>query len=198
MTASLQEGTFELWETKFNREVLKQQQTVAEWINKACEFFGKEKPIELLISFPPVPQITLPQPPPTVQKSRDSEVAPVALATGLGWLLGGPVGAAVVGGASYILNKTTGKEKPIESSEDYLNEVKQICNEAAKKYLIQFSTETFSMLQHYKEIAEKIIKFQDSKEPLNVNAQQHQLELVNNLLENLQEQIKQLQLTVDS
>jgi GTPase SAR1 family protein len=199
MAAALQEGTFDLWETKFDREVLKQQQAVAEWINKACEFFGKSKPIELLITFPPVPQITLPPPPTPVQKSpksSDSDVAPVAVATGLGWLLGGPVGAAVVGGASYILNKKTGSEKPFASSEAYLNEVQQICNEAAKKYLTSFSTDTFSMLQHYKEIAEKVINFQDSKEPLNAKAHQYQLELANNLLENLQAEIKQL--TVDS
>lgn len=193
MAASLQEGTFDLWETKFNQDVLKQQQTVAEWINKACDFFGKSKPIELLISFPPVPQITLPPPPTPVQKSSDSsDVAPVAIATGLGWLLGGPVGAAVVGGASYILNKKTGYERPIESSESYFNEVKQICNEAAKKYLTSFSTDTFSMLQHYKEIAEKVIDFQDSQEPLNANVQQYQLGLVNNLWDNLQAEIKQL------
>ncbi|MGL5065281.1 MAG: dynamin family protein, partial [Microcoleus sp.] len=141
-------------------------------------------------------QITLPPPPPTpVKKSSDSEVAPVAVATGLGWLLGGPVGAAVVGGASYILNKTTGYEKPIESSEAYLHEVKQICNDAAKNYLTRFSTETFSMLQHYKEIADKVIDFQDSKEPLDTNMQQYRLELVNNLLENLQEELKMIKIS---
>lgn len=193
MAASLREGTFDAWETKFNQEVLKQQQTVAEWINKACDFFGKEQPIELLISFPPVPQITLPPPPPTpVQKSSDSEVAPVAIATGLGWLFGGPVGAAVVGGASYILNKTTGYEKPPESSEAYLSQVTEICNDAAKNYLSHFSTETFSMLQHYKEIAGRIISFQDSKEPLNINVQQYQLQLVNNLVESLEAELERI------
>lgn len=106
MALSLQEGSFDAWKLKFQREALHQQQTIAEWVNKACEFFDKEQPIALLISFPPSPQVTLPEPPPPpAQKSIEGEVAPVAIATGLGWLLGGPVGAAVVGGASYILNK---------------------------------------------------------------------------------------------
>ncbi|MEG4046458.1 dynamin family protein [Microcoleus sp. Pol17_C1] len=187
MALSLQEGSFDAWKLKFQREVLHQQQTIAEWVNKACEFFEKEQPIALLISFPPAPQVTLPEPPPPpAQKSIDSEVTPVAIATGLGWLLGGPVGAAVVGGASYILNKRTGNEKPPESSEAYLNQVTEICNEAAKNYLARFSTDTFSMLQHYKEIAGKVICFQDSKEPLQTNIQQYQIQLINNLLENIE------------
>ena len=192
MAASLQEGRFDAWETKFKQDILKQQQAIAEWINKACEFFGKSQPIALLIAFPPAPQITLPPPPTAVQKSRDGEVAPVAIATGLGWLLGGPVGAAVVGGASYILNKKTGSEKPPESSAAYLNQVSEICNDAAKNYLARFSTETFSMLQHYKEIAEKVICFEDSQEPLNMNVQQYQLEFVNNLVENLEAELERI------
>ncbi|MEG5083563.1 dynamin family protein [Microcoleus sp. AT8-B4] len=193
MALSLQEGSFDAWKLKFEREVLKQQQTIAEWVNKACEFFDKEQPIALLISFPPSPQVSLPEPPPPpAQKSIDSEVTPVAIATGLGWLLGGPVGAAVVGGASYILNKRTGYEKPPESPEAYLNQVTEICSEAAKNYLARFSTDTFSMLQHYKEIAGKVICFQDSKEPLNMNVQQYQLQLVNNLIENLEAQLERI------
>ncbi|AFZ06557.1 Dynamin family protein [Oscillatoria nigro-viridis PCC 7112] len=193
MALSLQEGSFDAWKLKFQREVLHQQQTIAEWVNKACEFFEKEQPIALLISFPPSPQVTLPEPPPPPpQKSIDSEVAPVAIATGLGWLLGGPVGAAVVGGASYILNKRTGNEKPPESSEAYLNQVTEICSEAAKNYLARFSTDTFSMLQHYKEIAGKVICFQDSKEPLNMNVQQYQLQLINNLIENLEAELDRI------
>ncbi|MBD1815517.1 dynamin family protein [Microcoleus vaginatus DQ-U2] len=187
MALSLQEGSFDAWKLKFQREALHQQQNIAEWVNKACEFFEKEQPIALLISFPPSPQVSLPEPPPPpAQKSIDSEVAPVAIATGLGWLLGGPVGAAVVGGASYILNKRTGNEKPPESSEAYLNQVTEICSEAAKNYLARFSTDTFSMLQHYKEIAGKVICFQDSKEPLQTNIQQYQIQLINNLLENIE------------
>ncbi|MEG4009616.1 dynamin family protein [Microcoleus sp. Pol11C1] len=187
MALSLQEGSFDAWKLKFQREVLHHQKTIAEWVNKACEFFEKEQPIALLISFPPAPQVTLPEPPPPpAQKSIEGEVAPVAIATGLGWLLGGPVGAAVVGGASYILNKRTGYEKPPESSEAYLNQVKEICSEAAKNYLARFSTDTFSMLQHYKEIAGKVICFQDSKEPLQTNIQQYQIQLINNLLENIE------------
>jgi Dynamin family len=190
LALSLQQGSFDAWKTKFEQDVLKQQQTIAEWVNKACEFFDKEQPRSLLTSFPPSPQIALPEPPTAApKKSIEGEVTPVAIATGLGWLLGGPMGAAVVGGASYILKKRTGYEKPPESSEAYLNQVTEICNDAAKNYLARFSTDTFSMLQHYKEIAAKVICFQDSQEPLKVNIQQHQLQLLNILAENLEQEL---------
>ena len=192
MAFSLQEGLFDAWKIKFQREVLQQQETIAEWVNKACEFFDKQQPIALLISFPPAPQIALPEPPPaqTAKRSIEGEVTPVAIATGLGWLLGGPMGAAAIGGASYILQKRTGSEKPLESSEAYLNQVNQICSEAAKNYLIGFSIDTFLMLQHYKEIAEKVICFQDSKEPVQINMQQYQIQLINNLLENIESSVQ--------
>ncbi len=192
MVLSLQQGSFDAWKTKFEQDVLKQQEIIAEWVNKACEFFDKEQPIALLIAFPPAPQIVLPEPPPApaAKRSIEGEVTPVAIATGLGWLLGGPMGAAVVGGASYILNKKTGYEKPPESSEAYLNQVTEICNEAAKNYLIGFSMDTFLMLQHYKEIAAKVISFQDSKEPVQTNIQQYQIQLINNLLENIDSSVQ--------
>ena len=187
MALSLQQGSFDGWKTKFEQDVLKQRETIAEWVNKACEFFDREQPIALLISFPPSPQIALPEPPTaTAKKSIEGEVTPVAIATGLGWLLGGPMGAAVIGGASYILKKRTGYEKPPESSEAYLNQVTEICNEAAKNYLIGFSIDTFLMLQHYKEIAAKVICFQYSQEPLQTNIQQYQIQLIDNLLENIE------------
>ncbi|MCC3451357.1 MAG: dynamin family protein [Microcoleus sp. PH2017_39_LGB_O_B] len=195
MALSLQQGSFDAWKTKFEQDVLNQRETIAEWVNKACEFFDREQPIALLISFPPSPQIALPEPPTAAAKrSIEGEVTPVAIATGLGWLLGGPMGAAVVGGASYILKKRTGYEKPPESSEAYLNQVTEICNEAAKNYLIGFSIDTFLMLQHYKEIAAKVICFQDSKEPLNMNVQQYQLQLVNNLVENLAAELDRIKI----
>jgi GTPase SAR1 family protein len=195
MALSLQQGSFDAWKTRFEQDVLKQRETIAEWVNKACEFFDREQPIALLTSFPPSPQIALPEPPTAAtKKSIEGEVTPVAIATGLGWLLGGPMGAAVVGGASYILKKRTGYEKPPESSEAYLNQVTEICNEAAKNYLIGFSIDTFLMLQHYKEIAAKVICFQDSKEPLNMNVQQYQLQLVNNLVENLAAELDRIKI----
>jgi hypothetical protein len=195
MALSLQQGSFDAWKTRFEEDVLNQRETIAEWVNKACEFFDREQPIALLISFPPSPQIALPEPPTAAtKKSIEGEVTPVAIATGLGWLLGGPMGAAVVGGASYILKKRTGYEKPPESSEAYLNQVTEICNEAAKNYLIGFSIDTFLMLQHYKEIAAKVICFQDSKEPLNMNVQQYQLQLVNNLVENLAAELDRIKI----
>ncbi len=80
-----------------------------EWVKKASEFFPINHPGEIDISFPEPPQVLLTAPPdsikPSKQKSRSS--LPTAIATGLGWLFGGSVGAAVAGGATYILTKSS-------------------------------------------------------------------------------------------
>jgi len=102
---ALQQGNFNSWQGQFKLAVLEHQQAINQWIDKACEFFNTKHPGKLSISFPTAPQISLSPPPPTTTKTSTNDITPVAIATGFGWLLGEPVGAAVVGGVSYILNQ---------------------------------------------------------------------------------------------
>jgi hypothetical protein len=163
------------------------------WVHQACEFFDCNQPADLSISFPDKPEVFLPEQPqqPTTPKQSD-DVAPVALTTGLGWLLGGPVGAAVVGGATYLINKInqeTDSEQP-EPSISYLDQVSQAYTEAAQDYLTRFSTQAFSTLRQYEEMAEKIINSQVTQERLKMTIQHHQLQLLQTLLDNLNQELE--------
>lgn len=193
LATALQQATFNSWETEFKQAVSQHQQGMAEWVNKACDFFEKPHPGEFSIAFPPAPQVTLPPPPKTTTISGESEVAPVAFATGLGWLFGGPVGAAVMGGATYIVNKTIGQEPPAQSSTAYVSEVKQLFSEAAKTYLTQFSSDTFSRLQIYKATGETLISVQDNQQPLGADKNQYQLDLLNGVLAQLNQNLETFQ-----
>jgi len=179
---ALQQGTFSTQETgQFQQEVRDYQQAIVDWVTKACEFFEQQPPAELTIDFLEAPQVDVPKPPPAPQKS--TSVAPVAVATGIGWVLGGPVGAAVVGGASYVLKKSKQKpQQPDLSTTPTSQQVTQVYQEAAKAYLTRFSTEAFSTLQQYEEATAKIINFPVSQEPLKMTPQHHQLELLQTLL----------------
>jgi len=182
---ALQQGTFSTQETgQFQQEVRTYQQAIVDWVNKACEFFDQESPTELAIDFLEAPQVELPKPPPTSQQS--SNVAPVAVATGIGWVLGGPVGAAVVGGASYVLKKSRQKPQPQDSETiSPPQQVAQVYEEAAKEYLTNFSTKVFATLQQYEETVAKIINFPVTTEPLKMTAEHHQLQLLQTLLANI-------------
>lgn len=179
---ALQQGNFDNWQEQFKLAVVEHQKAISQWIDKACEFFNTQHPDKLVIFFPVAPQISIPQP--LTTKTSSNDITPVAIATGFGWLLGGPVGAAVVGGVSYMLNQTNEQEKP-ESTNDYHQQISLIYTAAAKDYLTCFSKDAFKTLYQYEKIALKSIEFQKSNESIEVNTQDYQVQLINNLLEML-------------
>lgn len=178
---ALQQGNFNSWQEQFKLAVLEHQTAINQWIDKACEFFNTKHPDRLSISFPTAPQISIP-PPPTTTKSTSNDITPFAIATGFGWLLGEPVGAALVGGVSYILNQNNEQEKP-ESRDDYQQQIIQIYTSAAKEYLTYFSKNAFTTLYRYEKPAIQEIEFQKEK-PVKINKQNYQIQLINNSLKN--------------
>ena len=194
VASALQQGTFSTWERGvFKDAIQEQQQAVVKWVHQACEFFDCSQPADLWISFPEQPQVLLPEQPKQQTRSKQSsDVAPIAITSGLGWILGGPVGAAVVGGATYLLNQLnqdTDSEQP-EASASYLEQVQQAYANAAQDYLTRFSTQAFSTLRQYEEAAEKIINSQVTEEPLKITTQHHQLQLLQTLLDNLNQELE--------
>ncbi|MGB3507849.1 MAG: dynamin family protein [Microcoleaceae cyanobacterium] len=175
----LEQRTFNIWESeKFRPEVLKYQQEITEWIDKACEFFQQEKPVELIVTFPEAPKVFLPSPPVSETK-KSGGVRNIAIATGIGWLFGGPVGAAVAGGATYLLSDT--KQDKSQDLESYQQEVKQAYANAARDYLSRFSTVTFQAVEEYEKKAEKVITVPVSEESQEAIKLRNKLQLFNNL-----------------
>ncbi len=190
-TSALQQNQFNIWEQDFFKPAVeKYQQAIVKWISQACEFFNYSQPEELSISFPAHPQVTLPNQPTSSEGLSDT--APVAVATGLGWVAGGPIGAAVLGGAAYILNKNIGKDKQQSSGEAYRDRVAQIYSDAAKDYLVRFSNEALSALRQYEEKAAKVINFQIPEEPSELVNKRSQLNLLNGCLENLDRELQSI------
>ncbi len=191
VVAALNQGQFSTWEGgHFKQAIAEHQETMGSWVKKACDFFNQPHPGELTIPFPGAPQVVLPQAPTSSKSSSGG--APVAIATGLGWILGGPVGAAVVGGASYLLNQTIDKEKSESSTSSYGTEVREAYEKAAEDYLARFSAEAFSVLRQYEEKALKVIRLQPPAESPDAIAKRHQMQLMQNLLDNLNQDLQSL------
>ncbi|HEY9596628.1 MAG TPA: dynamin family protein [Cyanophyceae cyanobacterium] len=194
VASALQQGTFSTWERGTFKDTMQNyQQSIIKWVHQACEFFDQNRPDDLSIPFPNKPEVILPEPPKQSLISKQSDdVAPVALATGLGWLLGGPVGAAVVGGASYLFSKSQGSKEPehLQSSTSYLEQVSQAYTQAAKDYLTRFSEQAFSTLRDYEGIAEKIINTRVTEEALKMTTQHYQFQLLQSLSDNLTQELE--------
>ncbi len=192
LASALQQGTFDTWERgTFKQAMQEHQQAIVKWVHQACEFFEQTPPADLLISFPSKPEVILPEPPQQQSSSKQSNsTTPVAIATGLGWILGGPVGAAVAGGATYLFNQNTTDPEQPEPSDTYLAQVLQAYAEAASDYLTRFSTQAFSTLRQYEDTAEKMINCQVTEAPVKMTTQHHQLHLLQTLLDNLNQELE--------
>ncbi len=193
LASALQDGTFTNWEEGiFKIKTREYQEDIVKWVNQASEFFDYHQPPNLTILFPNPPEIILPAPPPQPTTTKaSSNVTPVAIATGLGWMFGGPVGAAVVGGATYLFSKN-----PSESI-SYLDLVVKSYREAAEIYLTHFSTEAFATLEQYEKIAGKIINSHLTEEAVQMTTQHHQLQLLQTLLDNLNQNLDAVNIARD-
>ncbi|OKH37402.1 dynamin [[Phormidium ambiguum] IAM M-71] len=190
-TAALQQGKFSNWERDFLQpKFVELQESIVKWVTQASDFFNRPQLETLSISLPPHPQINLPNKPTTSEGLADT--ASVGVATGLGWVLGGPVGAAVVGSAAYILNKNLSKEKQQTTEQSYHNELLQLYTDAAKDYLIRLSKESIEQLLKYQDKAERIISFQMPELPLDISSKRSQLNLLNACLENIDRELESL------
>ncbi|PSB02677.1 dynamin [Merismopedia glauca CCAP 1448/3] len=189
LATALEQSKLDDWENQqLQPKLLEYQNAIAHWVNKASEFFDKKPPAELSITLPKPPEIPLPKSPNTPNKSSDVDLTPVAIATGLGWLLGGPVGAAIIGGATYLIDKNS--ESPVKPIVTDPELIKKAASEAAKNYLTTFSNEAFPPLKEYQQIVEKWLDFQPSLEPQNTSERYHNLQLLTTLSSNLERELE--------
>ncbi|MBG1269373.1 dynamin family protein [Nostoc sp. WHI] len=176
---ALAENNFKAWQTNTLKKDLTQLQlAVVKWLYQAYEFFQEERPQDLLIPFPSEPQVTLPS------KSNNTdhlnEPGSIAVGGGIGWLLGGPVGAAVVGSISYLLNKNIQKQDQQSAKESYHQEVAKLCITAIDEYLSSFSSQGLSILNEYEQKAAKVICFEFSQEPPEITKKRESLQQLQN------------------
>ncbi len=163
LTTVIRQDKFHEWEASNVRPRLQHsQQEINDWVTKAESFFNVSPVEPLKIVLPDRPEVLLPEsptpPPPksTTPSSTLDNLTPTALAAGLGWVLGGPLGAAVVGGASTIANKLAG-DLPLDNTPtrnvDNSAEILAAYTDAATDYLVRLNTETMEKIKAYRDRA---------------------------------------------
>lgn len=191
LASALETTQFDTWKNEqFKAEIGQYQTKLMEWVKKTSEFFPINHPGDIELSFPDPPQILLPAPPDSVKTSMKKSKGglPLAIATGLGWLFGGPVGAAVAGGATYVLTKSKLPKSNL-SSEAYHALLLQAYRDAAKDYLSRFSEEAFATLREYEAKTDRMIIIESPKPSNDVLMQQHELQFLENLLATFKQEL---------
>ncbi|MEH2458772.1 dynamin family protein [Nostoc sp.] len=176
---ALAENNFKAWQTNTLKKDLTQLQfAVVKWLYQAYEFFQEERSQDLLIPFPSEPQVILPSKPSNTDDL--SEPGSIAVGGGIGWLLGGPVGAGVVGSISYLLNKNIQTQDEQLAKESYHQEVAKLCISAVEDYLSGFSSQGLAILAEYEQKYEKVICFEFSQELLKITNRRENLQQLQN------------------
>ena len=159
LITATQQDTFAQWEVANIAPKLQHfQLEINDWVVKANDFFNTPAIEPLALVLPEPPEVFLPSAPPSPESSRTSVtegIAPTAVATGLGWLLGGPLGAAVVGGASLIINGLD-RDKPIAKTPDYAEIIAEYLD-AAADYLFRLNITNTAKIRDYRSRAASIM-----------------------------------------
>ncbi|BAB76112.1 dynamin family protein [Anabaena sp. FACHB-709] len=174
---ALAENNFKSWQiNNLKKDLNELQISVVKWLYQAYEFFHAERPEDLLIPLPSEPIITLP--PKSDHSDTWSEPGSIAVGGGIGWLLGGPVGAAVVGSVSYLLNKNVQQQDDQLAKESYHQQVAKLCIAATEEYFSHLSHQGLSILAEYERQAEKVICFKVTQEPQEITKKRAELQLL--------------------
>ncbi|WP_016953123.1 dynamin family protein [Anabaena sp. PCC 7108] len=196
IAVALAEDNLQSWQKgTFKKDLTELQNSVVKWLYQAYNFFKSERPEDLQIPFPHAPELTLPVKPTTINSSDVTDPSSIAVGGGIGWLLGGPVGAAVVGSISYILNKNLQKQDEQSVKDSYNQQVAKICIAAAENYLSRFSSQGLSILAEYEQKAAKVICVEVSKEPVEITQQRQDLQRLQNQFNQLLSQLEKANIT---
>ncbi|MBE9201462.1 MULTISPECIES: dynamin family protein [unclassified Nodularia (in: cyanobacteria)] len=176
---ALAENKFNTWQTESIKKDLKELRlAVIKWLYDAYDFFKEQRPEDLLILFPNQPQIPLPPKPGKTDEL--SEPGSIAVGGGIGWLLGGPLGAAVAGSISYLLNKKIQEQDDQLAKESYHQQVAKLCIQAMEDYLSNFSNQGLSILAEYEQKADQVIRFTVTPEKPEVTQKRADLQKLQN------------------
>jgi hypothetical protein len=195
-SVALAENKFNDWQNNIlKKDLTELRLAVMKCLYEAHNFFQEQRPEDLVIPIPSQPQITLPQ---KSGKTNDlSEPGTVAVGGGIGWLLGGPVGAAVVGSISYFFNKKMQEQDDKLTNETYHQQVAKICIQAIEDYLSRLSSQGLAILAEYEQKAEKVISFTVSAENPEIKQKRADLQTLQQAFNQLLRELEKLAIPVN-
>ncbi|MBD2251450.1 dynamin family protein [Nostoc parmelioides] len=190
---ALAENNFKSWQiNNLKKDLNELQIAVVKWLYQAYEFFQEERPEDLSIPLPSEPIITLP--PKSDSGDTWSEPGSIAVGGSIGWLLGGPVGAAVVGSVSYLLNKNVQQQDDQLANESYHQQVAKLCIAATEEYFAHLSHQGLSILAEYERQAEKVICFKVTQEPQEITQKRAELQRLQQSFNQLLSELKKFKI----
>jgi hypothetical protein len=185
LATALQNNAFEQWQTgRIYDRLISYQATVTKPVHQACDRLGHVCLERLTMTLPDEPSVDCPISPDTTPPSAKS----VAIATGVGWLIAGPIGGAIAAGITHAVNASSKQEREAIWA-TYQNELAMVYEEAAEFYLEQFSDLALAQLDEYASSVELVFIAPPLPEPVELQAMRQQLNERSDALSQLRQQI---------
>jgi hypothetical protein len=193
---ALQSQAFDQWEQSiFKAKAIERIQSLGQWVQQVSTMFEKPLPEAPEFIFPAIPEeiaarIAPPNASPAPTKTTAGNAIPVAtVATGMGWIFGGPVGAAVLGSTSYALNRLSHRIDADEARASSQVDRAALCQTVAAEYLRHFSNLNLAILEQYASLMPALLSLPaEIIVPTNIEPSD-QLRLLRSLLTQLEDAI---------
>ena len=142
---ALRGNKFPSWKNDFQSILNNRIRPLNTNVAKASTFNNQAQPSELSVFLAAKPSLDLPTRP-AYEEERTKRS--VGIATGIGWLLAGPIGGAVVAGATHLVNEQHKKDQEALWNSYYSN-LDNAYEEAARKYMNRVKDDVTKELKSY-------------------------------------------------
>ncbi len=188
LTIAIQNNSFKTWKQDFNKALDERLEVLKKCVDKTSDICPKSKPKNFSILLPSEPNIIHPKAPETENPRTKRSVA---IATGIGWFILGPVGGAIAAGATHVANENY-KQQQQELWTKYYFDLKLAYTKAAEKYLKKVSVRGLSQLKAYQEEVENMFSLTTTDEPVEIINKRSQLNQLNIALEQLNVELQNI------
>jgi hypothetical protein len=189
LAIALQQTRFDQWlESEFKPIIFNYQQALNKVVEQGYDFFQYNQPQLLSIDFTDLPIINLPE---SSSDPVNNNVINYNIPKELNFILQNKMGAVVLGGASYVINKVVTKTTSVDHLTTPTTKISsQVYADAAEDYLKRFSDRINILLTEYETIALNYITFNPQTTTTQTTATHYQLQLLNSLINSLNNEIR--------
>jgi len=157
-------------------------------LNEGSEKFNNTLSDFPTLTLPDFPEITLPNRPPELDQNNGSGAATFLGVVG-GFILGGPVGAAVGATGARALAEKAAKQKKEQLQSEYNSQVLTVCQKSVREYLESFRQAILILIEEYQDSAE-VLDYEPPSESLMVLEKRKTLNLLKSSLQALSIELK--------
>lgn len=178
---ALKDDEFGSWKKKIYQSLNIHLEPFKKCIEKTCDISQQSTAKSLFISLPSKPFINTPKAP-EIQDERTKRS--VAIATGVGWFVLGPVGGAIAAGATHYANE---KHKTVQQElwDQYNSNLFTVYSDEARKYLEKTRNTSLMQISQYIKEIEHIFRLSDTKKSAKVIAKEDKLNKLTYILMDL-------------